>query len=102
MAAPTKIRLRNLWLSIHGWIGLLLAALIIPISVSGSALVWHDALDQGLNPEREVHSGPARLPFDAYLAAARSGLAPQDRIASIALPQEEGAVVVVGARAPEG
>ena len=30
------------WLSVHKWIGLALAILIIPISLSGAALVWDD------------------------------------------------------------
>jgi uncharacterized iron-regulated membrane protein len=97
-----RIRLRSLWFSVHKWIGLLLAVLIVPISLSGSALVWHDALDAALNPEREARSGSPGLPLDAYLASARRGLDPHDRIASIALPEDEGAVIVVGARAPNG
>jgi uncharacterized iron-regulated membrane protein len=100
--ALSKIRLRSLWFSVHKWIGILLAILIIPVSLSGSALVWHDWLDETLNPERVVESGPARLPYEAYVASARSQLGPQDRIASIALPEAEGAVVVAAARAPEG
>jgi uncharacterized iron-regulated membrane protein len=100
--AVSKTRLRALWFTIHKWIGLLLAILIVPLSLSGSALVWHDWLDETLNPERVVASGRAQLPYETYIAAARSQLGPQDRIASIALPGDEGAVVVVAARAPEG
>jgi uncharacterized iron-regulated membrane protein len=100
--AASKIRLRSLWFSVHKWIGILLAILIVPVSLTGSALVWHDWLDETLNPERVVAHGPAQLPYEAYLAAARTQLGPEDRIASIALPGDEGAVVVVGARAPEG
>ena len=98
----SKIRLRSLWFSVHKWIGILLAILIIPISLSGAALVWHDWLDETLNPERVVESGPAQLPYDSYVAAARTQLLPEDRIASIALPDGQGAVVVAAARAPEG
>ena len=100
--AVSKIRLRSLWFSVHKWIGILLAILIIPVSLSGSALVWHEWLDETLNPERVVESGPAELPYETYIAAARTQLGPQDRIASIALPDGEGAVVVAAARAPEG
>jgi uncharacterized iron-regulated membrane protein len=102
MAAQTKIRLRGVWFTIHKWIGILLAILIIPVSLSGSALVWHDWLDETLNPERRVAHGPAQLPFQQYVAAARTQLTPQDRIASLTFPGEEGAVVVAAARAPEG
>ena len=46
------MKLRGLWMSIHKWIGLLLAVLIIPISLTGSALVWHDWVDEAVNPQR--------------------------------------------------
>ena len=37
----SKIGLRNAWFQVHKWIGLILAILIIPLSLSGAALVWH-------------------------------------------------------------
>jgi uncharacterized iron-regulated membrane protein len=36
----TKLQLRRAWFQIHKWIGLILAILIIPLSVSGALLVW--------------------------------------------------------------
>ena len=53
MAKSGKKKLRAGWLQVHKWIGLLLAVLIIPISLTGSALVWHDWLDETLNPGAE-------------------------------------------------
>jgi len=53
----TTLRLRGYWLQVHKWIGLILAVLILPISVSGAALVWHDDLDQMLNPGRYAVTG---------------------------------------------
>jgi len=38
-------RLRRLGVNVHLWIGLGLAALLIPISLSGALLVWHDHVD---------------------------------------------------------
>ncbi len=99
MVGSTTIRLRKLWLQVHKWIGLLLALLIIPISVTGSALVWHDGLDLMLNPERNVAAAPA-LPPSAYAQSARSALAPGERIASLRMPEGEGAVLVAAARPP--
>src|SRR3546814_8084291 len=58
-----KLRLRALWFQVHKWIGLLLAVLIVPISLTGSALVWHDWLET-LNPARAV-SGEPVLPHSA-------------------------------------
>ena len=102
MAAASTIRLRGLWFSIHKWIGILLAILIVPISLSGSALVWHDWLDGAVNPERHVAHGKAQLPFEAYVAGARRSLTPQDRVSAIAFPAERGAVQVTAVRPAEG
>ncbi len=102
-AADRRTGGRRLWFSIHKWIGILLAILVIPISLSGSALVWHDWLDETLNPGRyAVREGaPAAAP--GVLAAAAAGyLADGERIASIRMPEHPGAPVLVGAaRAPD-
>lgn len=91
----SKTSLRNLWFSVHKWIGLLLAVLIIPLSVSGAALVWHDWLDAQVNPGRYAVSGPADLPPSRYVEAARGQMAPGDRIAALRYPEHsEGPVVV--------
>src|SRR3546814_11451714 len=63
-----KLRLRALWFQVHKWIGLLLAVLIVPISLTGSALVWHDWLET-LNPAR-AGSGQPVLPPPASTGAA--------------------------------
>ena len=70
MPKSTKKQLRALWLQVHKWIGLLLAVLIIPISVTGAALVWHDGLEAVLDPQRHEVLGPAALPPSAYAEAA--------------------------------
>ena len=97
MAGATTLKLRRLWLQVHKWIGLLLAVLIIPISVTGSALVWNEGLDLLLNSERNVAGAPALAP-SAYADAARAAIAPYERIASIRMPEGEGAVLVSAAR----
>jgi uncharacterized iron-regulated membrane protein len=100
MARSNLLRLRNAWLQVHKWIGLSLALLIIPLSLSGSALVWHEALDQALNPKRyAVTEGPA-LPVAAWEAAARKTLAPGERLVSIRWPEHEGAVVATATPPP--
>ncbi|VVT13188.1 Peptidase [Sphingomonas sp. EC-HK361] len=68
----TKIGARKAWFQVHKWIGLILAVLIIPISLTGAALVWHDALDKTLNAGRFATSGAVRLAPAAYLSAARA------------------------------
>jgi uncharacterized iron-regulated membrane protein len=90
-----RIGLRKLWFHIHKWIGLLLAILIVPLSLSGAVLVWHDALDKALNPQRfAVGGGGARLAPAAYVTAARRALPEGARIASIRYPQHEGPLTV--------
>lgn len=95
----TKFQLRRWWLSVHKWIGLLLAVAIIPLSLSGAALVWDQALDRAVDPQRYAVSGVALLPAARYVAAARPRLAPGDRIAQLTLPTEGGPVVLAAAPA---
>ena len=83
----TKVGLRNAWFQVHKWIGLILAALIIPISLTGSALVWHDPLEKMLHPERHAISGTSTLPLTAYAAAAQAALADGERLQRIGLPE---------------
>jgi uncharacterized iron-regulated membrane protein len=101
LAQSTALRLRGLWFSVHKWTGLLLAVLIIPISLTGSALVWHDWLDETVNPQRHAVTGAPALTPSAYAASAQAALAPGDRILSIRYPEHEGGpVAVTAASAP--
>lgn len=99
---PSRTRLRSLWFSVHKWIGLLLAILIVPISLSGSALVWRDWLDATLNPERSLQAGPPALPVQAYGAAALRALEPGHRIAIVRFEKDGGPVVVTAVRPAPG
>lgn len=92
----TKIQLRNLWFQFHKWIGLILAVVIIPLCLTGSALVWHDTLDRLLNAERYATSGSATLAPDAYAVSAAKALQGQ-RIATLRMPEEAGDPVIVSA-----
>ena len=69
-------RLRRLWLDVHLWIGVGLLVILIPLSVTGAILVWHDALDRRIYAERYAVSGPtASQPLPAYADSSRcSGL----------------------------
>jgi uncharacterized iron-regulated membrane protein len=101
MARSTTLRLRGLWFQVHKWIGLSLAILIVPISLSGAALVWHDWLDARIEPQRYAATGEAALGPAAYATSARTALAPGDRIVSIRYP-EHGAVIVAAVRPGKG
>ena len=95
----TKLKWRRAWFSVHKWIGLILAILIIPLCVSGAALVYDEALDHALNPQRYTVSGTARLSPDAYVAAASARLKPGERVAQLTWPGEKGPVIVAAAGA---
>lgn len=91
-ANSTKVRLRQLWFQVHKWIGLILAPVVIVICLTGSALVWHDWVDEALNPERSVAAAPSR---DAafYAEAARAVLEPGQSLQGLRFPAGDGAVV---------
>ncbi|HEX8412365.1 MAG TPA: PepSY domain-containing protein, partial [Sphingomicrobium sp.] len=98
----TTVRLRRIWFQIHKWIGIILALLIIPISLTGAALVWHDALDDWLNPQRVVEAAPSLQPGQ-YAAAARAAAQPGERLASLTYPSGgEGPVVAALAKPHKG
>lgn len=95
-----KIKLRNAWFQVHKWIGLILAIVIIPISLTGAALVWHDPLEKALHPERSATTGDATLSLPAYAAAAQGALSGGERLQRIALPERAGEAVIVTATKP--
>lgn len=90
----TKIGMRNAWFQVHKWIGLILAILIIPLCFTGAALVWDEALDHSLNPQRYATSGAQTLDPQRYVDAARAVLGPEDRVSTITLPAGDGPVLV--------
>lgn len=98
MAQATKKRLRATWLQVHKWIGITLAVLIIPICLTGSALVWHDWLDAQLEPQRHLSYGEAKLLAGRYAAAARQASAPGELITSIRFDDDGGPVMVTATR----
>ena len=91
-------RLRRFWLDVHLWLGVGLMIVLIPLSVSGSILVWHDALDRALHAERYAVSGPkADQPLSAYAQAAEQAFAGRAVLTQLRLPQKSGdPVVAVG------
>lgn len=99
----SKVALRNFWFQFHKWIGLLLAIAIIPISVTGAALVWHDALDKALNPQRFAFTQTeAKLDPSAYAAAAQRVLAPGERIVSLRFAEGEPVMIAAAQPRKEG
>jgi uncharacterized iron-regulated membrane protein len=102
MADTRAAKLRRLWLNVHLWIGVSLAALLIPISISGALLVWHDEIDAVFNPHRYAVSGTrAALPPTVYLSKAAEAVAndPAGLRASVLRYPEQGSPVRVVMRA---
>jgi uncharacterized iron-regulated membrane protein len=98
-------RLRRFWLDVHLWLGVALMVVLIPLSVSGAILVWHDALDHRLYADRYAVSGPeASQPLSAYAAAADRAFVGQAVLTQLRLPQKPGDPVVAVGRinAPPG
>lgn len=94
-------RLRRLWLDVHLWIGAGLLIALIPLSVTGSLLVWHDPIDRTLYAHRYATSGPsASRPVDDYARAAQAAFGDRARLTQVRLPQEAGDPVVAVGRIP--
>lgn len=102
MPKSSKKQLRMLWLQVHKWIGLLLAVLIIPISVTGAALVWHDGLEAMLDPQRHEVIGPAALPPSAYADAAKATMAPDETLTTLRFSPEGEPVVAIASKPATG
>ena len=96
----TKIGLRKAWFQVHKWIGLILAVVIIPISITGSALVWHDQIDEWMHPARHSGYGAATLASTDYAEAARRALGEGERLSKVEIPHEPGEPVVASATRP--
>src|SRR5262245_3224565 len=93
---PHTVRLRQIWWSIHRWIGLGLMILLLPIAISGALLVYHDGLDALLNPKRWAVTGAElALSPTQYLEQASKELAPNEHAIGIRYPQDAGDAVRV-------
>ena len=91
-------RLRRFWLDAHLWIGVGLLVVLVPLSVTGSVLVWHDQLDHTLYAQRYATSGStASQPIDVYAKAAQTAFGERAQLTQLRLPQKPGdPVVAVG------
>jgi uncharacterized iron-regulated membrane protein len=67
--------MRLLIRTVHRWIAIGLMVLLIPISLSGAFLVWHDEIDAIVHPNRYTTAGgDVALPPSGYLANATAAL----------------------------
>jgi uncharacterized iron-regulated membrane protein len=94
MAAIPATNVRRFWFTLHRWIGASLAVLLIPISLSGALLVWHEQIEALLNPQRYAVTGAQILPPSAYLESAARTLGSGATPAIVRLPLKTGPVIV--------
>lgn len=98
MVASRNGRWRRIWLNIHLWLALAFAVLLVPVSLSGGLLVFHDDVDRYINPARyAVSEGPSLAPT-ALLARAGEALGREFRPVVVRMPEGAGAPASVNAR----
>lgn len=79
--------LRKAWFQIHLWLGVALAVLVVPLGLSGSALVFSQELGRMVSPQRYAVSGqPAALPVSAYLERAQAAMGDRAKAFEVRLP----------------
>ncbi|MBX9825512.1 MAG: PepSY domain-containing protein [Xanthobacteraceae bacterium] len=98
MPAETTFRLRRVWLQIHLWPGIGLAVLLVPLSLSGAALVWHDHLDALISPGRYAATAGAPLPPSQLVQRAAAALEPGFQPMAVRMPEGAGWPATVTAR----
>ncbi|HVG51098.1 MAG TPA: PepSY-associated TM helix domain-containing protein, partial [Xanthobacteraceae bacterium] len=72
--ASRSVSARRIFLAAHRWIAIALFLLLVPVSLSGALLVFHDELDAILNPPRYAISGSETLAPSAYLKSAAAAV----------------------------
>ncbi len=94
---------QKLWWSVHWWLGLWAGSVFVLSGLTGSALVFYQAIDEWLNPERRtvVVSGPYRS-FDDMVAAARAARPDLPGPYGLFLPGDRTGVVEAWFKAPVG
>jgi uncharacterized iron-regulated membrane protein len=98
-----SFRLRNAWLQVHLWLGLPLGIVGALLGVSGSLLVYDDAIDTWLHPARHAISGPRpALPMPHYAKRAEEAVGAGARATGVRMPDLAPGAVVVFVRAPGG
>ncbi len=97
---PRRIELRRVWVQIHLWLGLTLGVLGAGLGVTGSLLVFDQAIDARVNPQRYATSGSQiALPFADYAKRAALAVGDGARALNMRIPKADGTPVVVFVRA---
>ena len=96
--ANKSISIRSVFLGGHRWIAISLFVLLVPISLSGALLVFHDELDALLNPARYAVTGKEILAPSDYLRNATAALENELQVMGLRYPESDTAPVTVQAR----
>lgn len=100
---PKRMRMREAWLQVHLWLGLTLGLVGALLGISGSLLVYDDALDGWLHPARHaITASAAALTMPQYAKRAEDAVGAGARATGVRLPDLEPGPVVVFVRAPGG
>jgi uncharacterized iron-regulated membrane protein len=101
MARTGKPRLRDVWRTIHLWIGAGLFVVLAPLGLTGSYLVWDDGIDALLHPARHAVSAAHGEPGPgAYVAAAAAAFGGRAVPNQLRMADEAGAPVTVTGLVP--
>jgi uncharacterized iron-regulated membrane protein len=90
--------IRSIFLTIHRWVAIGAFILLVPIALSGAALVFHDELDVLLNPSRYAITGKELLPPSAYLKSAATAVESGIQVTGLRFPDDDAAPVTAQAR----
>ncbi len=107
LARPSwRVRGREIYLTAHRWIGLVLGALFMVIGLTGAVLVFAHPIDAALNPDMlSVEASSEGAPYaslDEILAAATVDLPRGAVPTSMAMPRRADGVVAVSYRVQHG
>jgi uncharacterized iron-regulated membrane protein len=98
MPAASNFRLRRVLVQVHLWLGIGLAVLLVPISLSGAALVWHDQFDALFHPSRYAATAGTSLPPSQLIAHASAALERGFQPIALRMPESDGWPATVSAR----
>ncbi|MCE7916710.1 MAG: PepSY domain-containing protein, partial [Nitrosomonas sp. PRO5] len=103
---------RQLWLSIHLYLGLFIGALLVILGLTGSIAVFWVEIDEWLNPElltvtvpeqkNTAQGAPVYRSLDEIVSVARQAATPDSRITTVYGARNSEAVYAVYASQPSG
>ena len=96
---PRKFGIREASILLHRWTGLLMAAFLIIVGLTGSILAFQGSIDRFLNPELHVLKPPHRPPLELAVLAERAEATDPHLRAAYFWVEEDQAHIVVGGRA---